>query len=761
MSDTGILVDDPLLFVSTSIMDRDLLADDAVTPWKDSGGNIIIQNNNNNNDSLPLVVVERMIDFPFCSNFSILNDQYRPPPFRSSERLQRTNEVAIRFGESNDMITLIEGDPNDYVFGLFATSIIIAFLFLFFSLLIIYFKIVGYKHVGFWSGRFIVRNNNHNNQQAANNTPSSDRSHASMIKAHGRQSKSTSREENADDLILHEEHRGDNDLDYVLSQGNSREFEVRRQRSTENNISEAEAERDLDNNSTTSGEKFNTEEPTSSLPQRPGEGELERNEFQDLLDTHNKQERRIFRTRVAFSCVTVGTFVSCVLFCVYGSRYVQQTLVAVDNGLRGVQGLCLGGIQVIDNYLIRQQVASNITRAQFDSFNGICPNAFDLLCESFDDSTTTAVNCDFDRFPIDNLREDFRNIFTRLYDGAANLVVDRLNGVKSDLQDIYSEADAFINGKQQIEWAFWVSFGFTVAVCALCAFNLTLIVMSHYRKVGGVFKFIRRRLLFPVLIFFVLMALIFALAFLIAAVGASDFCIHTPDEKVSAILENHQDGMGSIVYSLAMYYVNGCNSEDEPQFFRQQSNSTVAILDNINSFLASLNSTVSEQEWQEQCGNDLSVVQTLLGALGRSFCVLTLTIEDVKRYFWCRNWSPVYVTFVHEAICYDAQTGLAWVASSMLCIVGFSMIALSLRAAIFEIEQEDEYLKNVQGRHLLCQRVVHCCLSNDSKPMASLEDYSRQGQTKNQDPEQNPNADDERGNVVDETSYSRESYRPE
>ena len=40
----------------------------------------------------------------------------------------------------------------------------------------------------------------------------------------------------------------------------------------------------------------------------------------------------------------------------------------------------------------------------------------------------------------------------------------------------------------------------------------------------------------------------FCIAFVIAAVGASDFCIGTPDDKVTAILNNNRDQLDSIIY---------------------------------------------------------------------------------------------------------------------------------------------------------------------------------------------------------------------
>jgi hypothetical protein len=61
---------------------------------------------------------------------------------------------------------------------------------------------------------------------------------------------------------------------------------------------------------------------------------------------------------------------------------------------------------------------------------------------------------------------------------------------------------------------------------------------------------------------------------------------------------------------------------------------------------------------------------------------------QVQDYFACRNFHPVYEATVYEALCYEANRGLTWVAFTQILIVFFSMIMLMLRVAFVEVHED-------------------------------------------------------------------------
>jgi hypothetical protein len=66
--------------------------------------------------------------------------------------------------------------------------------------------------------------------------------------------------------------------------------------------------------------------------------------------------------------------------------------------------------------------------------------------------------------------------------------------------------------------------------------------------------------------------------------------------------------------------------------------------------------------------------------------------------------SFVTQTFAYDAVCYDATKGFVWICCTQLAIVFFSMLVMTLRVACFEIEDEEDFLKQRQW----CTRLF-CC----------------------------------------------------
>jgi hypothetical protein len=59
-------------------------------------------------------------------------------------------------------------------------------------------------------------------------------------------------------------------------------------------------------------------------------------------------------------------------------------------------------------------------------------------------------------------------------------------------------------------------------------------------------------------------------------------------------------------------------------------------------------------------------------------------------------------TFAYEAVCYDATKGFVWICSTQLAIVFFSMLIMTLRVACFEIEDEEDFMKQRKCCARLC-----------------------------------------------------------
>jgi hypothetical protein len=94
----------------------------------------------------------------------------------------------------------------------------------------------------------------------------------------------------------------------------------------------------------------------------------------------------------------------------------------------------------------------------------------------------------------------------------------------------------------------------------------------------------------------------------------------------------------------------------------------------------------SSAEIKNACGDS----PTLLTAAGDSvtdlLCRVAELLVDVRDFFSCDNWYPLYETVTYETMCYSGTEGFAWVASTQFVIVFMTMIILTLRMAFYEIE---------------------------------------------------------------------------
>ena len=346
-----------------------------------------------------------------------------------------------------------------------------------------------------------------------------------------------------------------------------------------------------------------------------------------------RQNVRLFRTRVAVVISAVAIIAWSVVFCVYGVNYVKSSLGSVEDGLRHVQKLCLGANNVIDNYLERQQALINETKLDIAEINGIC--AIEPLCQKIDPPT----DCDFSNIPVD-LRDPFQVFFEAIFQETA-FVMEDINSFKDDLDDLYDELDKVLNSENAVEWAYWVAFSFIVCLLCLCYVIIAAVYLAHLGRDGKVFRFFRMHVLGPLFIFLVFLAFLFALVFIVGAVASSDWCLDGPDDKVSLLLDTYQDKVDSIIYLFAKYYVNSCNTEIAPIKVVSQNAFILELLEKMSDFVFQLQS-FDENVWQQQCGNDSSILSSTLTLMIGQLCVLGQTLEDVNRYFWCRNWSPVY-----------------------------------------------------------------------------------------------------------------------
>jgi len=407
-----------------------------------------------------------------------------------------------------------------------------------------------------------------------------------------------------------------------------------------------------------------------------------------------RQDKRVHRTRIVSAIANVFVIVGAGLFCAYGYKYINRTFDSVRGGFGEMQTTLSFTIDLLNNLEASQNSSSEENRQALEAGNGMCTNVQPQLCNKTDDNS---FSCNTTGVPF--IGSEMGQILEIVY-GSKSWVFDQLTEMRGDLQEMHDDLDSLVNGQNDLEWAFWISFSFSCFIGVQCCIMLWALHVAHKGDGSRPFKFYRRHFLFPMFVIAIIIAYVFTCVFIIAAVGSSDFCIGSPNPKVDWLLTETEGSGRNLVWDFAKYYVNQCPSDGRPTALTAKIEVIIALMNRIVAVIGEASNNAAE--WEAICGSDVGIVEAFGAGIASTACGISKLLESIKRVSWCRNWTPIYNQFMYDAICYDAQEGLAWVASSMFCILVFGFVILFLRAAVFEVETEGEFYVGVQG-------FVHCC----------------------------------------------------
>lgn len=99
---------------------------------------------------------------------------------------------------------------------------------------------------------------------------------------------------------------------------------------------------------------------------------------------------------------------------------------------------------------------------------------------------------------------------------------------------------------------------------------------------------------------------------------------------------------------------------------------------------------------QEFCNGtiaDGAAAITLAGisnTTGRYMCTTATLVREVRSWFSCSTWYPLYQKVVHDTLCYGATDGFSFIATSQFFVVLAAIVVLTFRAALFDIEIMEE-----------------------------------------------------------------------
>uniref|UniRef100_A0A7S2Y2X1 Uncharacterized protein n=1 Tax=Entomoneis paludosa TaxID=265537 RepID=A0A7S2Y2X1_9STRA len=685
----------------------------------------------------PLISTTQVpLENDFC-DLGVTEDLYQPDPYRASIRVKRTNTAAIRFRQSShDMITLLEGtdqEQEQYLWGLVLSGLIIFCGFLAYSIIICILREVDYERVGFVSGRFVRPS-----------PPKRKQKQASLVTSQNVEAPS--------EEVLNDEN-GDSPVEIAASARNDGQITEQKSQSTcemtdPNNtgasamsmeVSTAQSNDVKDANAIQETVLDKTDDDTSDDPTNDKNQNGSNNEVNEVQEEDDdkeykeaygkwekfcqRQEIRLFRTRITLAVIVLAIIVLCVLFCAYGDKYIDRSLDDVRLGLEGIQLRSQQGVDLINLFLGRENFFVNKTLNELEEIHGIfCPTITGIN-GSFCESLNPVQNCNFSGLP-DEIQQDIEDLHTSVL-LVLEEFVDFLKEFRTDLRETDEDLEVVLSNNNSLEWAFWVSFGFALVLGVVCLLILYGVVSTHINFHGPMVDWVRQQLLFPAFAACVALAACFSSAFFVAAVGASDFCINTPNTKVTWLLDDEKDSVNSAVYELAKFYANECSESFTPTRLRRQIGAVVAALRYLDQLSVKI-LAINPQEWKDLCGSDFEILETMVSWMQNQICIGGLTAEDLNQFLLCRNWFPVYEAFLYDALCFNGQEGMAWVAGSMTGIVFLSFFVLLFRAAAFDSEEEADYdpPKRLHGCYSRVGTLMSGCIGACHSPCKKNEDQA-------------------------------------
>lgn len=119
------------------------------------------------------------------------------------------------------------------------------------------------------------------------------------------------------------------------------------------------------------------------------------------------------------------------------------------------------------------------------------------------------------------------------------------------------------------------------------------------------------------------------------------------------------------------------------------------------------------------CGMSIESAMALK-ALAEFFHTITHILNRVFGALWdllrCENFNSIYTTFVHQALCVEGVSGLAYIFMAALIVSVCSMVMITCRAALHPIiepaaSHSEDVLNSTQMKngksHLRSKRMMH------------------------------------------------------
>lgn len=390
-----------------------------------------------------------------------------------------------------------------------------------------------------------------------------------------------------------------------------------------------------------------------------------------LRDENKTWKHSLYRSIQLSSCVF--SLMAGLMFLVKVTSSLEDTFDSVRGGIGGVADIARNVTSLADKIIeagaetipIRDTAIGLLNEGVCNSFeggNGMTIN-FDEKALKVVDTLSGLADFSQDEFII--LRNQFQNEFTDA-ETEINLVVDQAQN--------YARASYYA---------------------------ISIIIVSFLLSMGGYMawfgpKFrtyfvLQTWILLP--LYFVVLVLTVVVAAALSAVLTvnSDICSPNPESFIQGIMETLN--LDEYPQQIADFYIiNGCRGEFEGL------NVVGSLVDDLkdgNQVVIDLKLILddSQKEFETMCDGDegsLDGFKSSLSSVSNALSLLIFAAEDARNLLECKPINSMYEDFFHEGVCTSLPDTLYWMFVTMMLVVTFGMLILTLRSALVPSLTENE-----------------------------------------------------------------------
>jgi len=523
-------------------------------------------------------LADRLLRKLHDTNAATGSDTYTPKLYKPAESIVRTH-LLPRLGFPKNIGVLWEGNDDQietYIIGICIGSIFIVGVMAVCLFIITILKILGYKRVGFWSGRF-----EYDGEEEEDDDDAITKDENSTRNGNGGDYVDNVEEEE-DYGIKKNENSSRNDVGITENENSTAIIAVRtigsgefKDRSSHVSIDIEEAVVDPELPEAASVDEVKNrigDDPDGTVPVDEVRQRIDDDTDDAIIASKPKPALKRFRLNVArtdpdgkivalrpkpvpenlylkvnavrlvFIFCGVGAIVSAGLFYGLGVKKFKQSLHSTRTGLTHFNALALKSINVTDNLLnVQQKVENQLNTTE---------KALDTITSS----------CDLGSFVnATNLLQHY-GIVKNHFITISNTTRHLLNGFGDNMRNI---VEATTTAHDQTYMAKTI---FAFLVLIMCIMIITIFIMiigvafAAYEIENCFTCFMRRVILLPIFVLQVILATLFSALFFVGALTGSDFCI-SPDhhaKRMFARVAGGADDSLSPLFTLVLFYLSGC-----------------------------------------------------------------------------------------------------------------------------------------------------------------------------------------------------------